>query len=80
MSEGTEAEGAPRRRKRLKPEERQAQILAAAEELFGQHGYWGTSLQDIANRCRFTVTGVLYHFESKKALLRALLELSLIHI
>lgn len=74
MSEETTADGTSRRRKRLKPEERQAQILGAAEELFGHHGYWGTSLQDIANHCHFTVAGVLYHFESKEALLRALLD------
>lgn len=74
MSEGTTVEDTPRRRTRLKPKERQAQILGAAEELFGHHGYWGTSLQDIANCCHFTVTGVLYHFESKEALLRVLLE------
>ncbi len=64
----------PRKRTRLKAEERQAQILAAAQDLFGERGYWGTSLQDIAQRCDFTVTGVLYHFDSKEALLRALLD------
>lgn len=64
----------PRKRTRLKAEDRRAQILSAAGELFGERGYWGASLQDVAQRCDFTVTGVLYHFESKENLLRTVLD------
>lgn len=74
MSDDTDEVSPPRRRTRLKAEARQAQILAAALDLFGERGYWGTSLQDVAERCDFTVTGVLYHFGSKEGLLRALLD------
>lgn len=66
----------PHKRTRLKAEDRRAQILAAAAELFGERGYWGASLQDVAHRCHFTVTGVLYHVESKENLLRMVLEAS----
>lgn len=74
MSDSQGKATTPRKRTRLKVEERQAQILAAARDLFGERGYWGTSLQDIAQRCDFTVTGVLYHFGSKERLLRTLLD------
>jgi AcrR family transcriptional regulator len=50
------------------------QILDAAEELFGRFGYRGTSLQQVAKRCEFSI-GALYLFiESKEELLRGVLE------
>ena len=50
------------------------QILDAAEELFGRHGYRGTSLQQVAKRCEFSI-GALYLFiDSKEELLRGVLE------
>jgi AcrR family transcriptional regulator len=49
------------------------QILDAAEELFGRQGYRGTSLQQVARRCEFSI-GALYLFiDSKEELLRAVL-------
>jgi AcrR family transcriptional regulator len=49
------------------------QILDAAEELFGRQGYRGTSLQQVAKRCEFSI-GALYLFiDSKEELLRAVL-------
>ncbi len=50
------------------------QILDAAEELFGRSGYRGTSLQQVAKRCEFSI-GALYLFiDSKEELLRGVLE------
>ncbi|ONH31882.1 TetR/AcrR family transcriptional regulator [Pseudofrankia asymbiotica] len=49
------------------------QILDAAEELFGRQGYRGTSLQQVAKRCEFSI-GALYLFiDSKEELLQAVL-------
>ncbi|OYO00887.1 TetR/AcrR family transcriptional regulator [Enemella evansiae] len=53
---------------------RREQILAAAVELFGEVGYRGTSLRDIAQRVGITHPGLLYHFHSKQELLSAVLE------
>jgi AcrR family transcriptional regulator len=41
------------------------QILDAAEELFGRQGYRGTSLQQVAKRCEFSI-GALYLFIDNK--------------
>jgi AcrR family transcriptional regulator len=50
------------------------QILDAAEELFGRQGYRGTSLQQVAKRCEFSI-GALYLFiDNKEELLRAVLQ------
>lgn len=59
---------------RLKAEDRRAQILDAATSLLGTRGFWGTSLQDVADACEFTVTGILYHFPTKEELLEAVLD------
>ncbi len=52
---------------------RREQILSAAVELFGEVGYRGTSLRDIAQRVGITHPGLLYHFHSKQELLSAVL-------
>lgn len=56
-----------------KGERRRQQILTAAVELFGEVGYRGTSLRDIAQRVGITHPGLLYHFNSKQELLSAVL-------
>jgi AcrR family transcriptional regulator len=50
-----------------------ARILDAALELFSEHGFDGTTLQEIADRLGFTKAALYYHFRSKDDLLRALI-------
>jgi AcrR family transcriptional regulator len=49
-------------------------VLDAALELFTEHGFDGTSLQQIADRLGVTKAAVYYHFRSKDDLLSALVE------
>jgi len=44
-------------------------ILATATAMFGESGYRGASLRDIAVRAGITHPGVLYHFPTKESLL-----------
>ena len=50
-----------------------ARILDAALELFSEHGFEGTTLQQIADRLGFTKAALYYHFRSKDDLLQALI-------
>ena len=49
-------------------------VLDVALELFSEHGFAGTSLQDIADGLGVTKAAVYYHFRSKDDLLLALVE------
>lgn len=49
-------------------------ILAEAERLFGQYGFAATSLASIASAVGVGNAGLLYHFPSKAALYRVVLE------
>jgi AcrR family transcriptional regulator len=49
-------------------------ILDAAEGLFAQHGFAGTSLRMITTQAGVNLAAVNYHFGSKEALLRATLD------
>lgn len=53
---------------------RRAQIIQAAIELFGEHGYRATSLRQIGAHCGITHAGVLHHFPTKEELLLAVLD------
>src|SRR3954449_3709684 len=53
---------------------RQQEILDTALEVFAQQGFRGASLREIAERVGLSQAGVLHHFDSKEALLAAVLE------
>jgi AcrR family transcriptional regulator len=50
-------------------------ILAVAEKLFGDHGFDGTSVRDIAQHAHVNLAMISYYFGSKEKMLEALLEL-----
>ena len=60
-----------RRQVKSRPETlvRRVEILDAAIEIFGNRGFAGGSLQEIADRVGMTHAGVLHHFGSKEQLL-----------
>ena len=47
-------------------------ILGAAEELFAQHGFMGTSLRQVTSRADVNIAAVNYHFGSKENLVNEL--------
>ena len=49
-------------------------IIEQATALFGEAGYRGTSLREIAGRCGLSHPGLLHHFPTKQSLLLAVLE------
>lgn len=53
----------------VRGDRRREQILETAVEMFGEVGYRGASLRDIAQRVGITHPGLLYHFHSKEELL-----------
>lgn len=63
-----------RRRTRLPADERRRQIIDVATSIISERGYWGLSIQDVADACGLTVNGVLHHVGSKDGLLVAVLD------
>jgi AcrR family transcriptional regulator len=55
------------------PADTRARILDVTLELFTEHGFEGTTLQQIADRLGFTKAALYYHFRSKDDLLQALI-------
>jgi AcrR family transcriptional regulator len=51
--------------------ETRASLLHSACELFGDQGYEGTSLEEIAHACDLTIRPIYYHFGNKQGLYRA---------
>jgi len=49
-------------------------ILAAAVELFRNHGFAGTSMQNIATAAGISRPALYYHFKNKEEILRSLVE------
>ena len=47
-------------------------MLRAARELFARHGYHATSIRSIAKLAGLSVPGLYHHYESKQAILDAL--------
>ncbi len=52
----------------------QDDILSAAIRLFNQSGYHATSMSDIARAVNIKKPSLYHHFESKEAILLAILE------
>jgi AcrR family transcriptional regulator len=61
------------KRSRLAPEQRRHLIVEAAGRLFGEHGYEGTRLDDVAAAAGVTKPILYRHFDDKTALYLALL-------
>ena len=57
-----------------RPSDTKARILAAARELFAQHGVQQTSLRDIAEKLGVTKPALYYHFDSREALLASIVQ------
>lgn len=51
-----------------------AAILAAAEDLFAEHGFAATRLEDVAERVGIRRASIVYHFRDKTELYDAVLE------
>lgn len=73
LAEMTGAEKRPRVDRRRAPETA-ARILDAAESLFSLRGFYGVSLRDIASEADVQVALTHYHFGSKDALFRAVID------
>jgi AcrR family transcriptional regulator len=52
---------------------KRAEIIERATAMFGEVGYRGASLREIAARCGISHPGLLHHFATKEALLIAVL-------
>lgn len=59
----------PRRRPRMATTDRQAQVIAKAAELFHEHGYAQTSMEDIADAVGVAKPTLYHHFRSKDEIL-----------
>lgn len=64
----------PQGSRRLPRSERKTQMLEAAARLFGERGYAGTSMDDIAAACGITKPMLYAYFSSKDGLYRAMIE------
>jgi AcrR family transcriptional regulator len=54
--------------------EKQTQIIDAAEKLFATHGFDGTSVRDIAQEVGINIAMISYYFGSKEKLMEAVFE------
>jgi AcrR family transcriptional regulator len=61
-------------RVRVPRAQRRRQIIDEATRIIGQRGYYGFSMQELADSCGLTVAGLLHHVGSKEDLLVALLQ------
>ena len=61
---------------RRRPDERPDEILSAALEIFSEKGFAATRVEDIARRASLSKGAVYLYFESKEAMLKALVEQS----
>ena len=63
-----------KKRVRLSPETRLAQILESATRLVSENGFFGVSLQDIADDIGITQAGLLHYIHNKEGLLELLVK------
>jgi len=63
----------PRRTQAERTQQRKEQVIRAAIRFFGQNGYHGARLADIAKAAGVTEPGLLHHFPSKAHLLMEVL-------
>lgn len=61
-------------RRRLSPEERRSQIVAAAKALFSEEGIGHVSMRKIAGEVGITQAAIYQHFENKEAILFVIIE------
>lgn len=61
------------KRKRMSPEERHLQIMRAAVKIIAVKGFWGMSLQDIADEIGITEAALYHYISSKNELLNMVL-------
>jgi AcrR family transcriptional regulator len=62
-------------KRRMNPEETRERVVRAAGEVFGRHGFDGTTIRQITKRAGVNVAAVNYHFRDKAELyLRVLRE------
>jgi AcrR family transcriptional regulator len=54
--------------------EKQIQIMDAAEQLFAEHGFAGTSVRDIAESAGVNLAMISYYFGSKERLMEAMFD------
>jgi AcrR family transcriptional regulator len=73
VSAPKQSETVPRRR--LSAADRRSAILASALEVFSERGFHGASLEDVAARGGVSKALIYEHFDSKRDLERALLEM-----
>ena len=60
--------------RRLSADARRAQILREAAQLFGSHGFNGTTTRDVAGRVGITEAALYRYFPSKEAMYQAILD------
>lgn len=60
-----------------KARETRRKMLAAARDLFVEHGYGATALQDIADRAGVAVQTIYFTFGTKRALLKEVVDVSI---
>ncbi len=62
------------RRQADRSEATKSELLRVARELFGEHGYEGASIEDVADAAGVTKGAVYHHFASKRDLFQAVFE------
>ena len=71
---GSSGSGSSRPGRSRRGAETAQRILDAAEALFAERGYAGTTLRDVAERVDLRIPSLYNHFESKESLYQAVLE------